>query len=587
MNDTTEKISRAKKKMLLRRLKERIAPKRFLLYLSAFLSWLQFLMRLMSFYLIAKQFTAFLAGQALQLTRLLVILLILNAVGFGLAMIAKQLQGLASQFARDSLKQSFFDAFIAMDGQFDQQSTVADVLTVASQGIDSLDTYYSYYLSLAMRTAFNCTTVLLLVFLIYPIGGLVFILSLPLIPISIVAMQKRSKRIMNHYWSTYMDVGNLFMDDLKGLNTLYSYQADERYEESFVNKAEAFRKATMQLLGFQLQAVGYMDAVMYLGIGLSGFLAVQALSVGGISFFDFLFFILIATEFFAPIREQGYGMHLVMMNTKMADQIFGFLDSVEAVDQGKGVALPAFDRIDIQDLSFSHGEKALLRDITMTIKKGELTAVAGVSGQGKTSLAQLLLKRYQADSGQIFLGDVAIDLASKQAINQEILYVSDQSTLLNMSIYENLAMATQLTRKELLSWIDEHGILSFIYWLPDGIDTIVGENGCHLSAGQRQQVICTRALLSQRSCYIFDEATSSLDADNEAAVYKLLQQLAKKAIVIVITHKMKYLKQADQVLFLSPEQSASLASPRELYRHHLAYRQLVDTQAELEANLYG
>lgn len=587
MNDTTEKISRAKKKMLLRRLKERIAPKRFLLYLSAFLSWLQFLMRLMSFYLIAKQFTAFLAGQALQLTRLLVILLILNAVGFGLAMIAKQLQGLASQFARDSLKQSFFDAFIAMDGQFDQQSTVADVLTVASQGIDSLDTYYSYYLSLAMRTAFNCTTVLLLVFLIYPIGGLVFILSLPLIPISIVAMQKRSKRIMNHYWSTYMDVGNLFMDDLKGLNTLYSYQADERYEESFVNKAEDFRKATMQLLGFQLQAVGYMDAVMYLGIGLSGFLAVQALSAGGISFFDFLFFILIATEFFAPIREQGYGMHLVMMNTKMADQIFGFLDSVEAVDQDKGVALPAFDRIDIQDLSFSHGEKALLRDITMTIKKGELTAVAGVSGQGKTSLAQLLLKRYQADSGQIFLGDVAIDLASKQAINQEILYVSDQSTLLNMSIYENLAIATQLTRKELLSWIDEHGILSFIYWLPDGIDTIVGENGCHLSAGQRQQVICARALLSQRSCYIFDEATSSLDAENEAAIHRLLQQLAKKAIVIVITHKMKYLKQADQVLFLSPEQSASLASPRELYRHHLAYRQLVDTQAELEANLYG
>ncbi|HEL0578031.1 TPA: ABC transporter ATP-binding protein/permease [Streptococcus equi subsp. zooepidemicus] len=587
MNDTTEKISRAKKKMLLRRLKERIAPKRFLLYLSAFLSWLQFLMRLMSFYLIAKQFTAFLAGQALQLTRLLVILLILNAVGFGLAMIAKQLQGLASQFARDSLKQSFFDAFIAMDGQFDQQSTVADVLTVASQGIDSLDTYYSYYLSLAMRTAFNCTTVLLLVFLIYPIGGLVFILSLPLIPISIVAMQKRSKRIMNHYWSTYMDVGNLFMDDLKGLNTLYSYQADKRYEESFVAKAEAFRRATMQLLGFQLQAVGYMDAVMYLGIGLSGFLAVQALSAGGISFFDFLFFILIATEFFAPIREQGYGMHLVMMNTKMADQIFGFLDSVEAVDQDKGLALPAFDRIGIQDLSFSHGEKALLRDITMTIKKGELTAVAGVSGQGKTSLAQLLLKRYQADSGQIFLGDVAIDLASKQAINQEILYVSDQSTLLNMSIYENLAIATQLTRKELLSWIDEHGILSFIYWLPDGIDTIVGENGCHLSAGQRQQVICARALLSQRSCYIFDEATSSLDAENEAAIHRLLQQLAKKAIVIVITHKMKYLKQADQVLFLSPEQSASLASPRELYRHHLAYRQLVDTQAELEANLYG
>lgn len=587
MNETTHNISRQKKKMLLKRLKERIAPKKGLLYLSAFLSWLQFLMRLISFYVIAKQFAAFLTGGDLQLVQLVLIVVGLNAFGFGLVMVAKNLQGVASQFARDSLKTSFFQAFIDLDGQFDQQSTAADVLTVASQGIDSLDTYYSYYLSLAMRTLFNCTTVMFLVFLIYPLGGLVFILSLPLIPLSIIAMQKRSKQIMNHYWASYMDVGNLFMDDLKGLNTLYSYQSDEKYEAAFVDKAEQFRQATMQLLGFQLQAVGYMDAVMYLGIGVSGFLAIQSLSAGHLSLFNFLFFVLIATEFFTPIREQGYGMHLVMMNTKMADRIFGFLDSITQKDSQEGSKLEPFDRVTISSLSFSHGTMPLLDDISLTLTKGEITAIAGVSGQGKTSLAQLLMKRHEADSGQILLGATAISDVSKEDINHEILYVSDQSSLFNRSIYDNLAMATDMSKKELLAWIEQHGILHFIHWLPEGIDTIVGENGSRLSPGQRQQVICARALLSRRSLYIFDEVTSSVDAENEAMIQKMITHLSQEAIVVVITHKMKYIKQVDQVLFLSPGKKAVLASPDALSQDNADYRHLVDTQERLEASLYG
>ena len=193
---------------------------------------------------------------------------------------AKRYQGLASQFARDRLKAAFFQAFIDKDGEFKDGRTAADILTVASQGIDSLDTYYSYYLSLNLRTYFNCLTVLIIVFFLFPLGGLIFILSLPFIPVSIMLMQKRSRRIMARYWASYMDVGNLFLDDLQGLNTLYSYQADGKYEREFAEQAEDFRDATMELLGFQLQSVGYMDAVMYLGIGISGFVAAGMLAAG-------------------------------------------------------------------------------------------------------------------------------------------------------------------------------------------------------------------------------------------------------------------------------------------------------------------
>ncbi|MGT2799765.1 ABC transporter ATP-binding protein/permease [Streptococcus marmotae] len=581
-----KKISREKKKYLLGRLKEQIRPKIGLVYTAAFLSWIQFLVRILSFYWISESFAVYMTGGVFDLGGLVLRLVAVNLVGFLVSILAKHLQGIGSQFARDTIKRSFFQALIARDGQFESEATAADVFTVASQGIDSLDTYYSHYLTMSLRTYLNCLTVLALVAWLFPLGSVIFVLALPLIPISIILMQKRSKRIMNRYWASYMDVGNLFLDDLKGLNTLYTYQADATYEKTFNEQAEDFRDATMELLGFQLQAVGYMDAVMYLGIGISGFVAVSQLVTGELSFFHFVFFILIATEFFAPIREQGYGMHLVMMNTKMADRIFGFLDGMQEKNEEEGTVLADFNQIRLQDVSFSYDKKVVLQGVQFEMTAGHIYAIAGGSGQGKTTLAQLLMKRLVPQTGDILLGQTSLSDLSQAEINRQILYVSAQSYLLNQSIYDNLAMACDWTKEEITAWMDKHSILQFIHELPEGLDTIVGENGEGLSPGQRQQVICARAILAKRSLYIFDEMTSSVDADNEALIYQLIQLVSETAIVVMITHKMKQVYLADQILFLSHHE-AFVGSAEELYQQQPDFRNLVDTQAELEESIYG
>lgn len=586
---STNRISRERRRVLLARLKSEIGPHKRDLYIAAFFAWIQFSMRILSFFLIAKNIEAIYLGKAISVWYLVGQLLLLALIGFLAALVAKNYQGSASQFARNNLKRRFFAAFQGQGGDFGKETSVADVMTVASQGIDSLDTYFHHYLMTSLRTYLNCATILLLVVGIYPIGGVIFLACLPLIPVSIILMQKRSKRIMNHYWGTYMDVGNLFMDDLKGMNTLYTYDADERYEKSFVQRAEEFRQSTMQLLYFQLQSVGYMDGVMYLGVGLSGFAAAVSLASGNLDILNMIFFVLIAAEFFAPIREMGYGMHLVMMNTKMADRIYTFLDSVE-IESGKEILSPITSQIStltFEDVSFSYGKSQIFSKLNFTISRGSIFAIAGESGLGKSTLAKLIQKQLRINEGEIYFNQTPLSAFSSDSVRQNVMYVSPDSYLFNQSIYENLLLGADLSEKEVLTWLKQHHFLTFIDQLPEGIHTIVGENGNLLSPGQRQQIICARALLANRSIYIFDEMTSSVDGESESVIFNYITLMADRAIVIFISHKTKQVVKADQVLFIDRPHNITLASPKELLPKNSEFKSLVETQKELESILHG
>lgn len=224
-----QRITAARRKELRRKLIGLAGPHLKLVYKQTALSWVQFATRVASFAIIAWALACVFANREIPIVFVCVSLLLLAFIGYSVARLARKDAGVVSQQARDQLKAQFFSAFQSRRGQFEAEVPIAEVLTVAAQGIDSLDTFYSVYIPILYRSFAQCASVLVIIGLLFPIGGVAFLLCLPLIPVSIVLVQKRSQQIMQHYWATYLDVGNTFLDHVTGLNTLYAYGVDEQY----------------------------------------------------------------------------------------------------------------------------------------------------------------------------------------------------------------------------------------------------------------------------------------------------------------------------------------------------------------------
>ena len=280
-------------------------------------------------------------------------------------------------------------------------------------------------------------------------------------------------------------------------------------------------------------------------------------------------------------------MHLLMMNTKMADRIFTFLDSVklEKKKDISNIELESIDNIEFKNLSFSYDDRDVLNNINLSITKGSLFAIAGESGLGKSTFAKVLFKNLENYSGEILIDGKSLRDFSKSDINSLGFYVSPDSYVFNESIMDNLKKATKLSEHEILEWIEEKNILKFVKALPDGFNTIIGENGRLISPGQRQQIICVRSLLANRKIYIFDEMTSSVDTENEIAILDLIKMISKNSIVMFISHKMKQVNKADFVLFMGKEKSWDFGKPEDLYNSNYEYKMLLDKQNEMEAIL--
>ncbi len=503
------------------------------------------------------------------------------AVRFVCTALASRMSYLSSKAVKKTLREKIYRKLLRLGSSYKEQVNTSEVVQVAVEGVDQLETYFGAYLPqffyamLAPLTLFG-----VLAFVSLP-AALVLLVCVPLIPAAIVAVQRWAKKLLAKYWGQYTALGDSFLENLQGLTTLKIYQADAYKQQEMDRQAEQFRRITMKVLTMQLNSITIMDLIAYGGAALGAILATTQFAAGRISLDGALLILLLAADFFIPMRLLGSFFHIAMNGMAASDKIFRLLDLPEPA---RGSETLGDDlTIRCRDLSFGYQpEKTVLRGLELEIPMGSFTALVGESGCGKSTLSALLMGRNRGYTGSVTVGGLELRNIREDSLLGAFTYVSHQSYLFKGTVTDNLRMARPDASDDALWQVLEQVKLADFVRSEQGLDTPVAERGANLSGGQCQRLALARALLADSPAYIFDEATSNIDVESENDIMEVIRRLAKTKTVLLISHRLANVEFADKIYVLEKGRLAESGSHGVLLARGGCYARLWNAQAELE-----
>lgn len=498
--------------------------------------------------------------------------------------IGSHLSFAASTQVKRKLRELVYEKLMKLGSSYHAHFATSEIVQISTEGVEQLEIYFGKYVPQFFYSLLAPLTLFLIVGSMSLKIAVVLLLCVPLIPVSIVAVQKFAKKLLAKYWGSYTELGDSFLENLQGLTTLKIYQADERYAKKMDEEAEQFRRVTMRVLIMQLNSISIMDLVAYGGAGIGIILSVLELRASHITLAECIFIILISAEFFLPLRLLGSFFHIAMNGNAAADKIFKLLD--EPLPQcGENTKIGG-DDIVFSDVSFAYEpEKPVLKGISFTAEEGAFTALVGVSGCGKSTAASLMIgegKEQDAFSGTITVGGVNIHEIAPDALYRKITRVRHDSYLFAGTVRENLCMgradaATEemeaaLKAVDLYDTVSEKG----------GLSMEITEKASNLSGGQKQRLALAKALLHDSDIYIFDEATSNVDVESENKIMEVIRELAQTKTVILISHRLANVTDADQILVMKDGVIEESGVHAKLMEKNGYYSSLYKAQQELE-----
>lgn len=493
---------------------------------------------------------------------------------------------LASAEARVTLRELIYKKLLRLGTGYTNVESTSSVVQVTVEGVEALEVYFGKYLPQFFYSMIAPITLFVVLSFISFKAALVFILCVPLIPLSIVAIMKIAKKILKDYWKTYSNLGDVFLENLQGLTTLKVFNRDEEKHEKMNDQAETFRKITMKVLSMQLNSINIMDLIAFGGAALGTIVALIQFKNGEILIGSLLVIILLSSEFFIPLRLLGSFFHIAMNGMAASDRIFALLDTEEREKDVIKVREEDLSNtsITLNNVSFSYdGEREVLHNINMEIKSGGLVAVVGESGSGKSTVASLILNNYKVTKGEIKLNNINIEKLSLDNIYGKISLVSTNSYIFNGTILENLLMGNlNASRFEVEEALKTARLYDFINSLEKGLDTNVGEGGSLLSGGQKQRLSLARAILSNREVIIFDEATSNIDVESEEDIWKAIYEIASNKTVLVISHRLANVIDANNIYVMKNGNIVESGNHQELINKKGEYYNMVNKQNQLE-----
>ena len=487
----------------------------------------------------------------------------------------------ASRTVKKTLRSAIYEKLLRLGGSYTQAVPTAEVLQLAGEGVEQLETYFGAYLPQFFYAMLAPVTLFLALAPVSLKAAVILMICVPLIPVSIVAVQKFAKRLLGKYWGQYAALGDSFLENLQGLTTLKIYQADEARHQAMNREAEHFRKVTMKVLTMQLNSIIVMDIIAYGGAALGIGIAARELAVGHVSLSGALCILLLSADFFLPMRALGSYFHVAMNGMAASDKIFKLLDLPEAT--GKTAEPDADCAIHCRDLHFGYTkEKETLHGLNLDFPRGSFTALVGESGCGKSTIAAVLTGRAAGYTGSVTIGEQELSTVKESALLQNVTLVSLGSHLFKGTVADNLRMAAPTADDDALWAVLEQVRLADFLRSENGLDTQLNEGGSNLSGGQRQRLALARALLHDSPVYIFDEATSNIDVESENDIMAQIQALAGKKTVILISHRLANVTAADNIYVLDHGTLAEQGTHNALLAQNGTYARLWTQQQELE-----
>ncbi len=548
------------------------------------LQWLALVANIAMMGAIAALLQGLYAGEDLSSTliRTAVVAAAALAVRYGCSVASARMSYLSSKMVKRTLREKIYQKFLRLGASYKEQVNTSQVVQVAVEGVDQLETYFGAYLPQFFYAMLAPLTLFAVLSFINLPSAAVLLVCVPLIPVTIAGVQRWAKKLLAKYWGQYTALGDTFLENLQGLTTTKIYQADGFKHQEMNQQSEHFRKITMKVLTMQLNSITIMDLVAFGGAALGMILAVGELAAGTLSFAGCLAVLLLSADFFIPMRQLGSFFHVAMNGMAASGKIFALLDLPE--DPPRRGRLPGDGyTVCCRDLSFGYEPgRPVLQGVSLDIPSGALTAVVGESGCGKSTLAALFTGRCRGYGGQVRIGGVELERLSAGELARTVTYVGFASYLFSGTVAENLRMGCPKADDAALWRVLERTRMADFLRGEQGLETHLDPQGANLSGGQRQRLALARALLHDTPIYIFDEATSNIDVESENDIMAEIHALAGEKTVLLISHRLANVAAADYICVLEGGRVAGWGNHLSLLAEGGRYRTLWAGQQQLE-----
>ena len=481
---------------------------------------------------------------------------------------------------KKDLRQKIYDKIIKLGVRTTDNMSMAGLTQLSMEGVEQLDLYYSAYIPQFFYAMIAPIILFIVTVRINWAVALVLLACVPLVPMSIIAVSRYAKKIFAKYWGKYTSMGDSFLDSVQGLKELKIFQADAAQNIKMNETSEEFRKITMKVLVMQLASTTIMDMVAYGGAGLGIALTIHAVVNGSLSAYAALFLILVAVDFFLPLRAFGSAFHIAMNGASAGNKILSLLAQPDPVWGSETVDSTG---ITVQDVTFSYdGTRDVLKHASMNFGSTGMCAIVGESGSGKSTVVNLLLGAYHPQQGSILIGNKPLETLSRESYYSHISVVSYNTYVFNETIRQNFMLAkADVKEDEIFSALKKVNLYDFIVE-NEGLDKVITEDAANISGGQKQRLALAINLVANKDIYIFDEATSNIDIESEAIIMNNIKELSRDKSVIVISHRLANVIAADTIYYIEDGEVKEYGTHNNLMNMHEGYAKLYTTQKRLE-----